>query len=91
MAIAAAGAVIGINPFDQPDVEAAKVKARELTDAFEKSGALPKETPIYGAEDVTAYGDLAGERSLPQLLRDHFARVKDGDYIAILAGTAKFK
>ncbi|HEY2068827.1 MAG TPA: bifunctional transaldolase/phosoglucose isomerase [Rhizomicrobium sp.] len=85
MAIASAGAVIGINPFDQPDVEAAKVKARELTDAFEKSGALPKETPIYGAADVTAYGDLKGERSLPQLLRDHFARVKAGDYIAILA------
>ena len=45
MATAVAGAMIGINPFDQPDVEASKVKARELTDAYEKNGALPAEAP----------------------------------------------
>ena len=39
MAIAAAGAVIGINPFDQPDVEASKIKTRELTEAYEKRQA----------------------------------------------------
>ena len=38
MAVAVAGAVLGINPFDQPDVEASKVKTRELTAAFEKTG-----------------------------------------------------
>ena len=43
MATAVAGAVLGINPFNQPDVEAAKIKTRELTAAFEKTGALPKE------------------------------------------------
>ena len=46
IATAVAGAVIGINPFDQPDVEASKVKTRELTAAFEKTGALPAETPV---------------------------------------------
>jgi hypothetical protein len=45
LAIAVAGAVIGINPFDQPDVEASKAKTRELTAAFKKTGALPGETP----------------------------------------------
>jgi transaldolase/glucose-6-phosphate isomerase len=39
MATAVAGAVLGINPFNQPDVEAAKIKTRELTGAFEKTGA----------------------------------------------------
>ena len=34
MATAVAGSIIGINPFDQPDVEAAKVKTRELTDGL---------------------------------------------------------
>ena len=44
MATAVAGAILGINPFNQPDVEAAKIKTRELTGAFEKTGALPAET-----------------------------------------------
>ena len=43
MATAVAGSIIGINPFDQPDVEAAKVKTRDLTEAYEKTGALPEE------------------------------------------------
>ena len=47
MATAVAGAIIGINPFDQPDVEASKVKTRELTDAYEKTGALPEEKPVF--------------------------------------------
>ena len=42
MATAVAGSIIGINPFDQPDVEATKVKTRELTDAYEKTGALAR-------------------------------------------------
>ena len=46
MATAVAGSVLGINPFDQPDVEDAKIKTRELTAAFEKSGALPPEAPV---------------------------------------------
>ncbi len=46
MATAVAGAILGINPFNQPDVEAAKIKTRELTGAFEKTGALPPEKPV---------------------------------------------
>src|SRR6267154_706293 len=47
MATAVAGAILGINPFDQPDVEAQKVKTRELTAAYEKSGKLPPEEPFF--------------------------------------------
>ena len=47
MATAVAGSIIGINPFDQPDVEASKVKTRDLTTAYEKTGALPAEKPFY--------------------------------------------
>ena len=46
MATAVAGAILGINPFNQPDVEAAKIKTRELTAAFEKTGTLPAEKPV---------------------------------------------
>ena len=41
VATAVAGAILGINPFDQPDVEASKIATRAMTEAFEKTGALP--------------------------------------------------
>jgi transaldolase / glucose-6-phosphate isomerase len=50
LATAVAGAVLGIHPFDQPDVEASKVATRRLTDAFEQDGRLPAEAPIAEAE-----------------------------------------
>jgi transaldolase / glucose-6-phosphate isomerase len=67
MATAVAGAVLGINPFNQPDVEAAKVKTRELTAAFEKSGALPPEEPAMSSAQVDLYTD---ERNAAALRKD---------------------
>ena len=57
MATAVAGAVLGINPFNQPDVEAAKIKTRELTAAFEKTGALPAEKPVMSTGEADLYTD----------------------------------
>ncbi len=91
MAIAAAGAVIGINPFDQPDVEASKNKTRELTKQYEKSGALPEEKPMFRQSGVTVYGDpsardaLGKARTLGDVLRFHLGRIGTGDYFALLA------
>lgn len=58
MATAVAGHLLGINPFDQPDVEAAKVRAQEMANAYIESGALPYETPLLAGEGVTVYGDF---------------------------------
>jgi transaldolase / glucose-6-phosphate isomerase len=94
IATAVAGAVIGINPFDQPDVEASKVAARELTDAYEKSGVLGAETPVFKANGVALYTDERNARALRQAganstleswLGAHFGRIHDGDYFALLA------
>ena len=57
IATAVAGAIIGINPFDQPDVEASKVQTRELTSAYEKSGSLPPEKPFFEADGISLYAD----------------------------------
>src|SRR5436309_2800579 len=57
MATAVAGAILGINPFNQPDVEAAKIKTRELTAAFEKNGALPAEKPVVSTDEADLYTD----------------------------------
>jgi transaldolase/glucose-6-phosphate isomerase len=94
MATAVAGAVLGINPFNQPDVESAKIKTRELTSAFEKSGALPSEQPAMSAGNVDLYTDaanvaelrkLGADGSLNSWIKAHIARAGTDDYVALLA------
>ncbi|MBX9710608.1 MAG: bifunctional transaldolase/phosoglucose isomerase [Xanthobacteraceae bacterium] len=94
IATAAAGAVMGINPFDQPDVEAAKIKTRELTSAFEKSGSLPTETPVMTDGDIAIFTDDKNAEALRKAgadgtatswLKAHLSRIKPGDYTALLA------
>ena len=65
-ATAVAGAVLGIHPFDQPDVEASKVATRRLTDAFERAGRLPAETPIAEAEGIRLFADPRNARDLAE-------------------------
>ncbi|MGJ5197873.1 bifunctional transaldolase/phosoglucose isomerase [Bradyrhizobium sp. HKCCYLRH1030] len=93
MATAVAGAVLGINPFDQPDVESAKIKTRELTAAFEQSGALPAEEPVVSIKGCELYTDAQNVESLREhgadgtlasWLKAHLGRAGDGDYIALL-------
>jgi transaldolase/glucose-6-phosphate isomerase len=64
VATAVAGAVIGINPFDQPDVEASKIKARALTDAYEAGDVVPPETAVLQAEGLTLFADPADAAAL---------------------------
>ena len=94
-ATAVAGSIIGIDPFDQPDVEDAKVAARELTDAYEHTGWLPDLEPFYEGE---GFGLFADERNAKEIrkaahqdgsfdgfLAAHLSRVEPGDYVALLA------
>ncbi len=87
VATAIAGAVIGIDPFDQPDVEDAKVATRTLVDAYEASGALDPEQPIAENADFALYASkgqsLSG--SPASLLADHFGALIPGDYAGFLA------
>lgn len=97
-ATAVAGAIIGINPFDQPDVEASKIATRELTDQYEKTGRLPTETPFFSDAEIDLYSDernasellgvlprYGNSLSLAQFLKAHLNRLGTGDYFAILA------
>ena len=91
IATAVAGAVIGINPFDQPDVEASKIETRKLTEEYERTGALPAEQPIWEGEGVRLFTNernasaLGSNSSLADYLRAHLGRIKPGDYFAMLA------
>jgi len=95
MAVAIAGSIIGINPFDQPDVEASKVATRALTSAFERTGMLPADLPIYQESGISLFADarnadaldsaLGEDRSLAGYLRAHLDRLEKSDYFALLA------
>jgi transaldolase/glucose-6-phosphate isomerase len=94
IATAVAGAIIGVNPFDQPDVEASKIKTRELTTAYEKTGSLPDEQPIFVAGGIKLFtdpanakqlADLGAGASLERYLKAHLGRLGRGDYFALLA------
>jgi glucose-6-phosphate isomerase len=93
IATAVAGAVIGINAFDQPDVEASKVVTRELTTAFEKTGSFPPEQPVAEQDGLELFTDKAnaealqkgGGQSVGDLIRAHLDRIKAGDYFGLLA------
>jgi transaldolase / glucose-6-phosphate isomerase len=94
-ATAVAGSILGIHPFDQPDVEAGKIASRKLTDEYERAGALPSETPIFTADGIALFTDeknsaaLAkmanGTPSLARYLEAHLNRFNEGDYFALLA------
>jgi glucose-6-phosphate isomerase len=95
IATAVAGSAMRINPFNQPDVEAAKIEARKITEEYEKTGELPEETAFFEENGIKLFTDernlaeldalLAGEKSLTNYLRAHFARIKADDYFALLA------
>lgn len=94
-ATAVAGSIIGINAFNQPDVEASKVVTRDLTAQYEKTGSLPSESPIYEGDVIKLFTDpknaeelknaVGSGPSLTKYLRAHLQRINAGDYFALLA------
>ena len=91
-ATAVAGAVMQINPFNQPDVESAKIEARKITDEYEETGSLRDETPFFDGEGVALFSSdlqaqklsMHGGESLKGVLDAHIDQVKEGDYFALL-------
>ena len=89
-ATAVAGSLIGINAFNQPDVEASKTETRKLTAEYESTGKLPSETPFFTGEGAKLYADLKnaavlkGGVTLAGFLKKHVDRVGEGDYFAVL-------
>jgi transaldolase / glucose-6-phosphate isomerase len=94
IATAVAGSILGINAFNQPDVEASKIATKNLTSEYEKTGSLPPEKPILEDKGVKLFTDeknaaelaraAGSDKSLVAYLKAHFGRIKPGDYFALL-------
>jgi glucose-6-phosphate isomerase len=99
IATAVAGSVIGINTFNQPDVEASKIVTRQLTEAFEKDGSLPAETPILDQDGIKLFTDPVNAAALTKdshltlggVIRAHVDRIQAGDYFGLLAYIPMFQ
>jgi len=86
MATAAAGAVLGINPFDQPNVEATKIKTRELLKAFQETGSLPADTPFLVEDNIEVFGGIGrGGNNMREVFADFLTLTRPGDYISLMA------
>ncbi|HTD23433.1 MAG TPA: bifunctional transaldolase/phosoglucose isomerase [Terriglobales bacterium] len=93
-ATAVAGSIIGINAFNQPDVEASKIATRKLTTEYEEKGSLPPESPLLEEAGIKLFTDeknadalkkaVGANASLAGYLKAHLDRIKAGDYFAVL-------
>jgi transaldolase/glucose-6-phosphate isomerase len=97
IATAVAGSVLGINPFNQPDVEASKVATRNLSALYEQSGELPPESPPLAERGLKLFTDSANAEQLGMntelctlegCIRAHLDRLAPKDYFAITAYVA---
>jgi transaldolase / glucose-6-phosphate isomerase len=90
IATAVAGSIIGINAFNQPDVEASKIETKKLTSQYESTGSLPAESPFFTSKDARLFADekntavLSGGNTLGDVLKSHLSRIGAGDYFAVL-------
>ncbi len=93
-ATAVAGSVMKINPFNQPDVESAKIEARKITDEYEQTGSLPTETPFFEGDGIKLFSSdayaatltaSAIEQTLQGILNAHLKQIVKDDYFGVLA------
>ena len=89
---ALAGQRLGIDPFDQPNVQESKDNTKALLAEFQEKGSLPEMPTVASVEGLTfstdpgnaeSLGKVAGPGGSRSLLKHHFGRVKPGDYVAI--------
>ena len=84
MATAVVGHVLGINPFDQPNVESAKNQTRQMLAAFTKDGTLPAREPSLEEDGIAVYTELSAG-SLAEAVTGFLDQAASGDYVALQA------
>jgi glucose-6-phosphate isomerase len=98
IAIAVAGSIIGINPFDQPDVEESKILALRFTTEYEKTQRFTESKPFFSAEGISLYTydeilntlKLEGAPTLENYFRSFLQLAQKNDYVNFSAFIAMF-
>ncbi|MGQ9631789.1 MAG: bifunctional transaldolase/phosoglucose isomerase [bacterium] len=92
VATAVSGALMRLNPFDEPNVQESKDNTKSLLSQFISSGKLPEGEPAVREGNVSLYCDprtlseIGGSGgTLRSLLSAHLRRSRPGDYIALMA------
>ena len=89
VATAAVGIVLGIDPFDQPNVQESKDATKELLETYRSKGSLPSAAPLVAEDGIAAYGDADALGDAPVsvdgAVRQLLSALKAADYFAILA------
>ena len=84
MATIVAGHRLGINPFDQPDVEAAKALTRKALALYMEKGGMPADNPALSAHGIAVYGDVQATEPA-EALKKFIEQAKPGAYVALQA------
>lgn len=86
LATAVAGHLMGINPFDQPNVQESKDATNVLLAEFKENGELPTTEPLASEGQLAVYGTLPEDVStVSNGLANLLSLVRPGDYFAVLA------
>ena len=93
IATASAGAALGLNPFDEPNVAESKDNTSRVIEQYEAAGVLPNPAPVIEEDGLTLAADdstlarleNAPERTIGALVAEHFLRAPEGSYLAIMA------
>jgi transaldolase / glucose-6-phosphate isomerase len=89
VATATACCLLGVNPFDQPDVQESKLRTKQLTDAFLKDGKLKIGKPVWENEIACVYGDqiegVSKTGTLADVIKIFLKKVEVGDYVGVNA------
>jgi transaldolase/glucose-6-phosphate isomerase len=84
IATAAAGAILGINAFNQPNVQESKDNTNRLLAKVHDQGKLPEEKPSLIEDPLKLYFDEKAD-TVPEVLRHFLAQARPGDYLALTA------
>ena len=84
VATAIAGHLLGVNPFDEPNVQESKDNTTALLQEYQEDGTLPAESPAVEEEILSLFGECQG-KTVSEALRSFLNQVGTGDYVVLMA------
>ncbi len=73
---------LGVNPFDQPDVEATKIHTRKMIESYKNKKCTNEEKPVLATAEGHVYGDTKG-KTISEALNNFLMQKKMGDYTCL--------